>query len=98
MQIAKRWGAVFLAMSLVQETLDFHALLADAVRFVPVYLGTPHLAIGKANQGDPLQLPPTLAAVLPLQGVQLADRDVDRDGFDGGDLPHDLEVHERPFP
>jgi hypothetical protein len=80
--------------SLVKEGLDFDALAPDAVSLEPVEFRTPVAAFREeAYDGDAFELAPATFAITLRQVTKDPNTPPDRDNFDRGDLPDDLEVH-----
>jgi len=50
--------------SLVEEIFDFHFLLADSVRFIPMQLSIAFVAVSQAHATNSLQLSPSSPAML----------------------------------
>lgn len=55
-------------------------------------LGLMDFSIGKSDQGDAFELAPAPAAVQRLQTLLLADREINRDDFNRGNLADQLKV------
>ena len=91
------WGncsaTVHGGLSLWQNALDFDFLLANAVRFVPVYLGFAEGVVGKAHDGDVFDFSPAASAVELSQAGNLSNRTAGGDSFDVGDVADNLKPH-----
>ncbi len=82
-------------IDLIHVALAFDFLLANAVRLVPVQLGSPYLAAGEADRSDAFELAPAARAILPPQTCAVADLGADGNGFNLGDLADDFKAHRR---
>ena len=59
---------------------------------IPVQLHLVHLSVGKTNQRKAFEFAPAPAAKHSFQSIKFADRQIDSDNFDIGDLADQLEV------
>jgi hypothetical protein len=80
-------------LSLWQNALDFDFLLANAVRFVPVYLGFAEGVVGKAHDGDAFEFSLAASAVELSQPGNLPNRAADGDSFNVGNIADNLKPH-----
>src|SRR6266566_9598398 len=89
-----RWGTARVHSALLEEMFDFHLLLTDTVRLVPVQLGLHYRTIREANCCNPFELSPATGSIAPVQACQISDRVLDCDHFDLLDFADDFKKHE----
>lgn len=81
---------------LIQESLDLYSPSADTVCLIPIDLRLAKAAIGKAHQGDALQLSPAPLTVTSPQKSDISDRATCRDRLDLGYVTNGLKYIHTP--
>jgi hypothetical protein len=83
-------------MALVQKSLDFESLSAEAVRFVPVDFGIPDMAVFQSDAGLAFELAPSSRAILFAKAEQVTYASAFSDDFNVGYIADNLERHGIP--